>query len=467
MYKLCSKPQTLTNIFTETVPRPTWADQYRGTPGSVTPAMLASSLATVAAQNASFRHQGPHDVQGLVGGWPGQQEVPATAAQGLHLPQGAHGMVGGLLGQQDAQPPAAHDHGLTVYIKKCSKCSWESIATTDPKAYQGAVADLELHMKHAHADQKEDRFSSHINKESEEYRRATQLVDVPATQDDCHLNLSPVRFFRAPLSWKNSQLQLPVEQQPVCTYGDYEPYGIEINNRGLLKDLHNRAIKNHRLKVFSDRNMKVTPSQQENLVAFDKGSSGNLITTKEWKELLNEKEALKAAHNYMELCRAIHPLDSGPQILFKTMLEKYLAGGTSAKQLEDFFSSVTWELANRAAKSELPYKHAELMLKWDQLYRYSSTPQVPPVGGSQMDKQLMVYMKRMMETTNNHSPKKAKQSHSWCLDFNKQGTGCTNPAREGGGCTDKNGRNLKHGCSFRTEGKTCNSLDHNRWNHAG
>ena len=54
-------------------------------------------------------------------------------------------------------------------------------------------------------------------------------------------------------------------------------------------------------------------------MAFDMGTSENLITTKEWKEFLSEKEALKATHNYMELCRAIHPLDFGPQILFKVM----------------------------------------------------------------------------------------------------------------------------------------------------
>ena len=95
-------------------------------------------------------------------------------------------------------------------------------------------------MEYSHTEQKEDKSSSYC-KESEEYRKATQLVDIPATQDDCHLNLSPVRFLRAPLSWKNSQLQLPVEQLPVCTFGDFEPFGIEINNRGLLKDLHNRA----------------------------------------------------------------------------------------------------------------------------------------------------------------------------------------------------------------------------------
>ena len=440
-------------LFAEPPCRPAWTDQYRGVPTSVTPAMLSHSLAAAAAQNAGYRHQGPGEVQSMAGMEIMEQEAPATADR----PQAAQHY--GVLLQDTVLPGVTH---VPVYTKKCDRCSWESVATTDPKAYQGAVADLELHMKFAHTDQKEDRASSNC-KESEEYRRATQLVDLPATQDDCHLNLSPVRFMRAPLSWKNSQLQLPVEQKPVCTVGDYEPYGIEINNRGLIKDLHNRGTKSYRLKVFSDKNMKVTPSQQENLVAFDKGSSGNLITTKEWKELANEKEAVKAAHNYMELSRAIHPLDSGPQILFKVMLEKFLAGGTTAKQLEDFFSSVTWELANRAAKSELPYKHAELMLKWDQLYRYSSVPQLPLAGGGSLDQQLRDMLKRFSKSPTTPS-KKAKQSHSWCLDFNKE-SGCSNPPRDGGGCTDTTGRHLKHGCSFRTDGKICNALDHNRKQH--
>ena len=352
---------------------------------------------------------------------------------------------------------------LPVYTKQCEVCSWQSISTTDPQAYQGAVADLELHMKYAHAEQKE--YKSASCKETEEYKRATQLVDIPATQDDCHLNLSPVRFMRAPLSWKNCQLQLPVEQLPVCTYGDYEAYGIEVNNRGLLKDLHNRATKSHRLKMFSDKNMKITPSQQENLVAFDKGVSGNLITTKEWKELASAKEAIKAAMNFMELCRAIHPLDSGPQILFKVMLEKFLEGCATAKQLEDFFSSVTWELANRAAKRELPYKHAELMLKWDQLHRYSSGPQQDSMSTS-LDKQFKEYMRRMMGSPASSPSKRPRTSFtsSWCQDFNRA-AGCTNPASDGGGCTDKNGKALKHGCNVRTAGKMCNAVDHNRLGH--
>ena len=97
----------------------------------------------------------------------------------------------------------------------------------------------------------------------------------------------------------------------MCTYGDFEPFGIEVNNWSLLKD--ETQIKNLKLKLFSNKNMKVTPGLQENLVAINKSATGTLKTTKEWKELQSGKEVIKAAHNYMELCQAIHPMDAGPQ----------------------------------------------------------------------------------------------------------------------------------------------------------
>ena len=61
---------------------------------------------------------------------------------------------------------------------------------------------------------------------------------------------------------------------------------METINQSLLKDLHNRTqIKNLKLELFSDKNLKVTPGLQENLVALDKRNTGTLPTTKEWKEL--------------------------------------------------------------------------------------------------------------------------------------------------------------------------------------
>ena len=79
----------------------------------------------------------------------------------------------------------------------------------------GAVADLKLHMKSAHAESK-----SASNTAAEEYAVATRLRDVPATQDDALNNLSIVRYWAAPLSWRTSQLQLPKIQTPLCTVGE-------------------------------------------------------------------------------------------------------------------------------------------------------------------------------------------------------------------------------------------------------
>ena len=430
-----------------------------GMPNAISHEQLTQALAAAAKETDSFRHQGPQGADhGLDQREDTNGEVPSVGASWSGQPQvfSQPGQTGG--GQDNTQFFFTQDNTIPVFQKVCSKCSWRSIASTDPGAYMGAVADLELHIKEAHGDAKNS-----SNSASEEYAKATCLRDVPATQDDALNNLSVVRYWSHPLSWRNSQLNLPRVQSPICTVGDYDPLGLEANNRSLLKDLHDRTNKKLTLKHFSDKNLKMIPSQQENLIAFEKGSSGNLMTRKEWKELTNEKEAIKASHNYMELCRSIHPLDSGPQILHKVMLEKFLAGGTTSAQLESFFSSVTWELANRAAKSEVPYKHAELLLKWDQMYRSTYNP----YSQTSLEKTVADMVKRSLppQTYALHKQKKQRTPHSWCLDFNSP-KGCSNPPA-GAGCIDNTGRSLKHGCNVRTDNKTCNALDHNRHNHVG
>ena len=207
-----------------------------------------------------------------------------------------------------------------LYIKSCSKCDWSSIPSYDPQAYAGAVSDYESHKKEYHPDPKDTGDLSSRSKDSEEYINATKPRKVEACEDDGVVNFCPVRFWRSPMSWKNAQLSLPLEQTPVCTVGDFEPFGIEVNNRSLLRDLHNRGYKSLKLKHFTDQNLTVVPSQQDTLLGFEPGSSGRLFTTKSWKEITSTKDAIKAASNYMELSRSIHPLDSGPQILFKVIL---------------------------------------------------------------------------------------------------------------------------------------------------
>ena len=77
---------------------------------------------------------------------------------------------------------------MPVFQKECSKCTWKSIASTDPGAYMGAVADLELHIKSVHSESK-----ASPNSAAEEYAIATRLRDIPASQDDALTNLSVVR----------------------------------------------------------------------------------------------------------------------------------------------------------------------------------------------------------------------------------------------------------------------------------
>ena len=430
-----------------------------GMPGTLTQEQLIFNSTAAAKEAESFRHKGPQTGDGRAH----QDDMtlpscaPMTGATWTGHPQQLHPANQSGDGQ-DSSPQFyfTQNKPVPVFQKACTKCSWRSIASTDSGAYMGAVADLELHIKEAHGEVK----NSSNNTASEEYANATRLRDVPPTQDDALNNLSVVRYWSAPLNWKQSQLNLPRVQTPLCTVIDYEPIGLEANNRNLLKDLHDRTTKKLTLKHFSDRNLKLIPSQQENFLAFEKGNSGNLYTRKEWKELTSEREAIKACHNYMELSRSIHPLDAGPQILYKVMLEKFLNGGTTAAQLESFFASVTWELANRAAKAEVPYKHAELLLKWDQMYRNS----LHTYGQPTLEKQVADMVKRALPPQV-FSPQKQKRLrvHNWCMEFNTA-QGCSNPV-SGSGCMDNTGRSLKHGCNIRKGNSCCNAPDHNRITH--
>ena len=99
-----------------------------------------------------------------------------------------------------------------------------------------------------------------------------------------------------------------------------------------------------------------------------------------------------------------------------------MAGGTSAAQLEGFLSSVTWELANRAAKAEVPYKHAELLLKWVQMYRSIVT-----YGQASFDEQVQIAVKRCLpkQVFSPNKQKKAKTSNGWCGDYNTQQGACS------------------------------------------
>ena len=281
-----------------------------GMPAPITEQQLRASLQATTANIASMRHQGPQAEQ-LSFPTPGQPSNSATHAHGQtpYAPP-----LGGV------QALSLTNQAPTIYVKYCNKCSWSSIPTTDGAAYAGAVIDLQDHKKEAHPEAKESGDYSINFKDSEDYKQATSLRDVEACKDDGVNNFCPVRFWRGPMSWKNSQLALPLTQTPVCGVGDFEPFGIEVNNRKLLKDIHYLGCKSLKLSDFSDVNLRLVPSQQDTFVGLEKGHSGRIFTKKVLKEISNVKESIKAVSNYNELMRMIHPLYSGPPILFKVRL---------------------------------------------------------------------------------------------------------------------------------------------------
>ena len=441
-----------------------------GSPAPVSTPQLQSALAFARAETESFRHGGP-----------GPSSVSQNTTQQPHLNQASSVDNTFYLGQhsqgqeqqlvtpsagvvQSATPAAAIGSiPIPLYVMKCQKCDWSSIPTHDANAYAGAVSHYDSHMREFHPVPKSNAETPSGSKDSEEFRAATKPRKVEECEDDGVVNLCKARFFRSPLSWKNSQLSLPLEQVPVCTVGDYEPFGIEVNNRSLLKDLHKRDNKNLKLKHFTDTNLTMVPTMQDTVLGFERGQNGRLFTSKAWKEIANTRDAMKAALNYMELCRSIHPLDSGPQILFKVMFEKYMLGVATPTNLASFFGTVTWELANRAARSELPYRHQELMNKWDTAYgsvavsAYLENPAL-------LDKKVAESLKRVAPNSPNKlTPKRARKPNSWCPIFNSQ-NGCTNIQSEEG-CTDQNGVEWKHGCNVRVNNHPCNKSEHSRVNH--
>ena len=442
-------------------------------PASVTPQQLQSALKATMTETESFRHAGPR---------PSSNPQSTSFALPPSYPQQPH-TDGAILRESSiyqtqssagyGQDPMMLTPGMVpnqprLFVKTCSKCDWSSIPTYDGNAYHGAVSDYDSHMREAHPVPKPAAEAPVTSKDREEFIAATKPRKVEECEDDGVVNFCKARFFSSPLSWKNSQLSLPLEQSPVCTVHDYEPMGIEVNNRHLLKDLHKRDNKNLKLKFFTDANLTITPTMQDTVLGFEKGQNGRLFTSKAWKEIASAKDAIKAALNYMQLTRTIHPLDAGPQILYKVMFEKYLAGVATATNLANFFGSVTWELANRAARSELPYRYQELMNKWDTTYGSVSASAYLDNSALLEQKVAEKVAEAVKRMAPNISPgknltKRVRKPHSWCNTFNTL-NGCQNTQREGG-CTDQEGVQWKHGCNARVQNKPCNSIDHNRFNH--
>ena len=143
-----------------------------------------------------------------------------------------------------------------------SLCSWDSIASTYPITYTGALSNYKSHRKEVHADVKKVEYFSSKSKYSTEFNQATMMCSFEACNYNGLADFLPVPFFRAPCPKRTASWPYKLEQYPVCTVGDFKPYGLEVNNCTLIGDLQNIGCK--ALKLFSYANLKVIPSRKRN-----------------------------------------------------------------------------------------------------------------------------------------------------------------------------------------------------------
>ena len=87
--------------------------------------------------------------------------------------------------RQHASPAVAGNDILmhTVYVKKCSKCSWVSVASTDPRAYIGAVADYDQQVEELHGDVKETDSSSRVLRKRQAVRILPEMLKYKVNQN--------------------------------------------------------------------------------------------------------------------------------------------------------------------------------------------------------------------------------------------------------------------------------------------
>ena len=129
------------------------------------------------AEVASFRHPGTQAVDDFQGP-PFTQHSPPSLPITTGISK--NDMLDDLMEviNQDVRSPASHDAPATVYYKECDRpgCSYVTIKSKDPLAYQGMVLDLQAHIQDKHSGKNHDGS----NEAARAYAEATKTVQVPA-----------------------------------------------------------------------------------------------------------------------------------------------------------------------------------------------------------------------------------------------------------------------------------------------
>ena len=354
------------------------------------------------------------------------------------------------------------------YQRECEEpnCTYKTLRSTDPAAYQWIVADMESHMKIKHA-QSGAKDTADNNAARRSYIEATKPRTVPEGIDNRCSMLHAWRTQPGPLDHTVAVKMQPIVQSPMYCFPDFTPMGVRVANEKTMEALHDRSNHaNSNLQRFSSTNLSMKKdelkriAEGENFVAME--SIG---------------EAVLAVDNFHFISKWIHPQDWGTKSIQRLILEKYTKQQISdVSEVTDFFTVAVTENCNRAHRKEKPLTFDELSIKWEQVAgaprlnkRQSEIDRRRQIATEQQIRELKMEIKEMRgrkrpntDTLDRPMKRFKKGSSGFCPDFNSL-QGCPND-RTPSGCT-KNGKEFKHGCSVMKDGVFCNDKSHNRHSH--
>ena len=319
------------------------------------------------------------------------------------------------------------------------------------------VEMYKLHVHQCHGKKESSAEQEKFDKDHASYTEATKLRSIEAHKDNRVDVLSPVRFYPKPLRHKYIAELQPANQTPVWDRIDLSHLGIQLADTTIIKKIHNRAHATAELHDFSNLNLGLNEADKDVKLRPDK--QGGMKQTKGSKALSSISEAVMALMNCSTIWSHIHPCDYGTEVIVRFLLSK-IHHPTSEKTLTvrgicKFFKAAFKGNADRVLGPEGPRTYQEIVT----LFNSMDWSNQEAVFGTNEE-----FRRNHLKRTHSESSRTGGKNPrvNWCFAFNTTG-GCK---RSSGDTCKKDGRVLKHSCSFvDADGKMCGAKDHGEAGH--
>ena len=451
-----------------------FSDSGNGLPAPLSPIEVEMNLAGAAKATVESRHAGPRtdhsdSLQRIVDQVAPDADLFPNSPRRITAESPPRSLIDSPILRDSASVAASSSHPgyktkkEIIYFQKCDFCDWISTQTPDAQALTGLVEEKRLHMSTAHNGGPPLVGNVGVANEArpvaerEDYQLATAPRIIAEGIDDRKSQFSEGRFLMGPLNWKNVFSAMPLSQEPTFARIDLGVIGTPTLNANTIARAHSRAARDLSLDNFSAVNLKRNRDRTRLLMkpnGFEEGDG--------FVELVETSDAVLAVSNYVDVMRFLHPLDYGPQALFKVVLERFVIDDSQAEDIKKFFAACIEENAGRAVRGELPMSYNDCKTQWKMMPENKNEDRdgLSPAQFDRLKKQLFSEFKK---NKSNGGPPHKKQRLPYCGKFNLP-KGCPYKKTEEG-CRSPDNFLARHACNVKVNGVYCGAKDHNANSH--